>query len=128
MPVTPGTSSLSTKALYLKPRSLDEAVALLAAGPAQILSGGTDFYPRLGDRVEPLLDKHGVAQALRFRRPRWTASRAPESSDTSWSGTFVAYNLAEIRASLAARTPPPAPVPATPNTEVRLLSRRRRAL
>lgn len=70
VPVTPGTSSLSTKALYLKPRSLDEAVALLAAGPAHILSGGTDFYPRLGDRVvrdsvldiSALSDLRGVLQ------------------------------------------------------------------
>ncbi|MGB7333351.1 MAG: xanthine dehydrogenase family protein subunit M [Terriglobales bacterium] len=36
---------------YAKPRTLDEAVALLAAGEARILSGGTDFYPALGDRV-----------------------------------------------------------------------------
>ena len=39
------------KASYTKPRTLDEATALLAAGQAQILSGGTDFYPALGDRV-----------------------------------------------------------------------------
>jgi CO/xanthine dehydrogenase FAD-binding subunit len=42
---------LYIKASYIKPRTLDEAMALLAAGEAQILSGGTDFYPALGDRV-----------------------------------------------------------------------------
>ncbi len=42
---------MSTKALYLKPRTLDEAITLLASTPARILSGGTDFYPSLGDRV-----------------------------------------------------------------------------
>ncbi len=42
---------MSTKALYLKPRTLDEAITLLALTPARILSGGTDFYPSLGDRV-----------------------------------------------------------------------------
>jgi CO/xanthine dehydrogenase FAD-binding subunit len=42
---------LYIKASYSKPRTLDEAMALLAAGEAQILSGGTDFYPALGDRV-----------------------------------------------------------------------------
>jgi CO/xanthine dehydrogenase FAD-binding subunit len=42
---------LSIKASYIKPRTVDEAMALLAAGEAQILSGGTDFYPALGDRV-----------------------------------------------------------------------------
>jgi CO/xanthine dehydrogenase FAD-binding subunit len=70
VPVTPGTSSLSTKALYLKPRSLDEAVALLAAGPAHILSGGTDFYPTIGDRavrdsvldISALSDLRGVSR------------------------------------------------------------------
>ncbi len=40
-----------TKALYSRPGSLSEAIALLAATPARILSGGTDFYPGLGDRV-----------------------------------------------------------------------------
>jgi CO/xanthine dehydrogenase FAD-binding subunit len=42
---------LYTKASYIKPRTLDEAMAVLADGEAQILSGGTDFYPALGDRV-----------------------------------------------------------------------------
>jgi CO/xanthine dehydrogenase FAD-binding subunit len=42
---------LSIKASYIKPRTLEEAMELLAAGEAQILSGGTDFYPALGDRV-----------------------------------------------------------------------------
>lgn len=37
--------------LYLKPKTLDEAVSLLAAGDGQILSGGTDFYPALGDSL-----------------------------------------------------------------------------
>ena len=36
-------------------------MALLAAGEAQILSGGTDFYPALGDRVVhgPVVDVSG---------------------------------------------------------------------
>jgi CO/xanthine dehydrogenase FAD-binding subunit len=37
--------------LYLKPKTLDEAVSLLAAGGSQILAGGTDFYPALGDKL-----------------------------------------------------------------------------
>jgi CO/xanthine dehydrogenase FAD-binding subunit len=36
--------------LYLKPKTLDEAVSLLASTGGQILAGGTDFYPALGDR------------------------------------------------------------------------------
>jgi len=37
--------------LYLKPRTLTEAVSVLASSAGQILAGGTDFYPALGDRV-----------------------------------------------------------------------------
>ena len=37
--------------LYLKPRTLIEAVSLLAGSDAQILSGGTDFYPALGEKL-----------------------------------------------------------------------------
>ena len=38
------------KPLYLRPKTLDEAVSLLASTGGQILAGGTDFYPALGDR------------------------------------------------------------------------------
>jgi len=37
--------------LYLKPKTLDEAVSLLATSGGQILAGGTDFYPSLGERL-----------------------------------------------------------------------------
>jgi CO/xanthine dehydrogenase FAD-binding subunit len=37
--------------LYLRPKTLDEAVNLLASPGGQILAGGTDFYPSL---AEPL--------------------------------------------------------------------------
>jgi CO/xanthine dehydrogenase FAD-binding subunit len=55
---------LYIKASYIKPRTLDEAMALLAAGEAQILSGGTDFYPALGDRVVrgPVVDVSGLGE------------------------------------------------------------------
>jgi CO/xanthine dehydrogenase FAD-binding subunit len=36
--------------LYLKPKTLGEAVSALAAG-GQILAGGTDFYPALGEKL-----------------------------------------------------------------------------
>jgi CO/xanthine dehydrogenase FAD-binding subunit len=35
--------------LYIRPKTLAEAVRVLASEPAQVLSGGTDFYPALGD-------------------------------------------------------------------------------
>jgi CO/xanthine dehydrogenase FAD-binding subunit len=49
---------------YVKPRTLDEAVALLAAGNVRLLSGGTDFYPALGDRVvgEAVVDVSGLGE------------------------------------------------------------------
>jgi CO/xanthine dehydrogenase FAD-binding subunit len=37
--------------LYLRPRTLDEAVHILSESGGQILSGGTDFFPALGDRA-----------------------------------------------------------------------------
>ena len=37
--------------MYLKPKTLDEAVSLLAVGGGQILAGGTDFYPSLGEKL-----------------------------------------------------------------------------
>lgn len=39
--------------MYLRPQNLNEACAALASGPAAILSGGTDFFPALGDRPAP---------------------------------------------------------------------------
>jgi len=55
---------LYSNAPYIKPRTLDEAVALLTAGDAQILSGGTDFYPALGDGVvrDAVVDVSGLRE------------------------------------------------------------------
>jgi CO/xanthine dehydrogenase FAD-binding subunit len=49
--------------LYSRPRSLDEAVRVLAESGGQILSGGTDFFPALGDRPAPdrVVDISGLA-------------------------------------------------------------------
>ena len=38
-------------ALYLRPKTLNDAVLMLAEAGGQILSGGTDFYPALGERL-----------------------------------------------------------------------------
>ena len=37
--------------MYLKPKTLNEAVSLLASSGGQILAGGTDFYPSQGERL-----------------------------------------------------------------------------
>jgi CO/xanthine dehydrogenase FAD-binding subunit len=48
--------------LYFRPASLDEAVRVLAVNGGQILSGGTDFFPALGERtvVGPVVDISGL--------------------------------------------------------------------
>ena len=37
--------------MYAKPNTLNEALSLLASSGGQILAGGTDFYPALGERL-----------------------------------------------------------------------------
>lgn len=39
--------------MYFRPRTLDEAVHTLATHGGQILAGGTDFFPALGERPAP---------------------------------------------------------------------------
>jgi len=50
--------------LYFRPRTLHEAVDTLTRHGGQILSGGTDFFPSLGERPisSPLVDISGVAE------------------------------------------------------------------
>lgn len=49
---------------YLRPATLDEAVSILAHTPANILSGGTDFFPSLGDQPpsEPIVDISAIRE------------------------------------------------------------------
>jgi CO/xanthine dehydrogenase FAD-binding subunit len=48
--------------LYFRPRTLEEAVHTLANHGGTILSGGTDFFPSLGERPapSPLVDISGI--------------------------------------------------------------------
>jgi CO/xanthine dehydrogenase FAD-binding subunit len=50
--------------LYSRPKTLDAAVHVLAQDGGQILSGGTDFFPALGDRPAPdcVVDISGLAE------------------------------------------------------------------
>ncbi|MFY9561355.1 MAG: xanthine dehydrogenase family protein subunit M [Terriglobales bacterium] len=50
--------------MYLRPKTLDEAVVQMTTPGIQVLSGGTDFYPALGDRVaqEPVMDISGLGE------------------------------------------------------------------
>ena len=50
--------------MYLRPRTLDEAVYALEHHRAQVLAGGTDFYPALGESwpSTPVMDITGVRE------------------------------------------------------------------
>jgi CO/xanthine dehydrogenase FAD-binding subunit len=50
--------------LYFRPRTLEEAVHTLAESRGTILSGGTDFFPSLGDRTvtTPIVDISAVTE------------------------------------------------------------------
>ena len=48
----PGDGSFGgIESLYLRPKTLHEAVSVLASSGGKILAGGTDFYPSLGDKL-----------------------------------------------------------------------------
>ena len=69
---------------YAKPRTLDEALALLGEAPWRILAGGTDFYPALGSRPlsENVLDINGLAE---LRGISETASHIVIGARTTWT-------------------------------------------
>jgi CO/xanthine dehydrogenase FAD-binding subunit len=50
--------------LYFRPRTLNETIDTLSRHGGQILSGGTDFFPALGDRpiASAIVDISGVAE------------------------------------------------------------------
>lgn len=62
--------------MYLRPKTLDEAVALLASPGGQVLAGGTDFYPSLGERlpqgrlvdITALREIRGISMEKRYVR------------------------------------------------------------
>ncbi|HWT31361.1 MAG TPA: FAD binding domain-containing protein [Propylenella sp.] len=50
--------------MFLRPETIDEAVQAIAAHGGQILAGGTDFFPQLGEAVvkAPVVDLSRVAE------------------------------------------------------------------
>lgn len=58
--------------MYLKPTTLHEAVSLLVNPGGEILAGGTDFYPALGDR----LPRGNVVDISRLREIRGISTEA----------------------------------------------------
>lgn len=64
MPAEGSTLHSRGHSLYLRPNTLAEAVHALASSGGQILAGGTDFFPALGDRPVrgPVVDISGVRE------------------------------------------------------------------
>ena len=64
-------AGVGTVARYARPRSLDEALGLMAEGRWRVLAGGTDFYPALGAAPLPgfylLLSVAVIGSMLRRR-------------------------------------------------------------
>jgi CO/xanthine dehydrogenase FAD-binding subunit len=69
---------------YAKPRTLDEALALLGEARWKILAGGTDFYPALGNRPlsENVLDINALGE---LRGIAETASHFVIGARTTWT-------------------------------------------
>jgi CO/xanthine dehydrogenase FAD-binding subunit len=76
-------------AAYLRPATLEEALAALAARPLTVLAGGTDHYPaRVGrDAVEDILDLTALASLRGISRTHagWRLGAA-----TSWTEVIEA--------------------------------------
>lgn len=75
--------------MYLRPSTLDEAVHALHAHPAQILGGGTDVFPALGDRpaLGPILDLSRVAD---FRSITQSAEGVRIGGGATWADLIAA--------------------------------------
>jgi len=80
---------MGTNSLYFRPRTLDEAVHVLGAHGGQILSGGTDFFPALGDRavVGPVIDVSGLSE---IKGIAVTTDQIRLGGRTTWSEVVAA--------------------------------------
>ncbi|TCU38015.1 FAD binding domain-containing protein [Rhizobium azibense] len=72
---------------YYTPRSCEEAVAILASGPHDVLAGGTDYYPALRDRpaTRDLIDISRIDELRTIRRQGdgWRLGAATTWSDVA---------------------------------------------
>jgi CO/xanthine dehydrogenase FAD-binding subunit len=70
--------------LYFQPRTLAEAVHTLATHGGQILSGGTDFYPSLGDRAAPA-DVVDISRVTEMQGVRLDSDHVRIGGRTTWT-------------------------------------------
>jgi CO/xanthine dehydrogenase FAD-binding subunit len=80
MPIRSGGSTH----LYFQPRTLAEAVHTLATHGGQILSGGTDFYPSLGDRAAPS-DVIDISRIAEMQGIRMESDHVRIGGRTTWT-------------------------------------------
>lgn len=75
--------------MFLRPRTLSEAVEALTAPDARILAGGTDFYPALGDRqvAVPVIDITAIPELSGITV---TDREVRIAGRTSWSEVIAA--------------------------------------
>jgi len=80
---------------YAKPRSVEEALALLGADQWRVLAGGTDFYPAQGVRPirEAILDIAGLNELRGIAREgsSWRIGAATSWSDVARAGLPSAF-------------------------------------
>jgi CO/xanthine dehydrogenase FAD-binding subunit len=70
--------------LYLRPKTLHEAVAVLASSGGKILAGGTDFYPALGERL-PQGDVVDITDLREIRGISLEAEQVRIGGLTTWT-------------------------------------------
>lgn len=77
---------------YAKPKSLDEAIALLGDGSWRLIAGGTDFYPAQGTRPirDDVLDLNALDE---LRGISETQTHYVFGARTSWSEFAAATHL-----------------------------------
>ncbi|AWC21010.1 Nicotinate dehydrogenase FAD-subunit [Aminobacter sp. MSH1] len=131
---------------YAKPKTLEEALALLSEGSWRIVAGATDFYPALGSRPlqQDVIDINGIAA---LRGVAETDSHFVIAARTSWAellrtplplafdalkqaareiGSIQIQNVASVAGNICNASPAADGVPALQvlDAEVELRSRR----
>jgi CO/xanthine dehydrogenase FAD-binding subunit len=70
--------------LYLRPKTLHDAVSVLASSGGKILAGGTDFYPALGERL-PQGDVVDITDVREIRGISLEAEHVRIGGLTTWT-------------------------------------------
>jgi CO/xanthine dehydrogenase FAD-binding subunit len=87
--------------LYLRPTTLDEALHALAESRGKILSGGTDFFPSLGDApmMGPVVDISAVEEIRGIRSAPEVIHIGGRTTWTEIAGAKLPRGLAGLQAA-----------------------------